>query len=185
MAIADLTIGDFQERFKRNFPFLPYYQENKSYKKGQLVYDKTADVFYNSLIDGNEQPLSDNTAWKVNEDENAVDYVSDEDIENAWSEALEVANEDILTDLMFLYLVAFYLSYDLNLAESGASGTGSFPVTQRTVGSVSESYGLPKWVLEDPILSFYAKNGFGLKYLSMLLPKLVGNIAAIGGWTQP
>lgn len=185
MAIADLEISDFKSRFVRNFPFLPYYDSETTYKKGALVYDKDSDTFYNSLKDNNTDPLDTEGSWNENKDEKAEDYVSDTDIQNAWSEALEVANENLLTDLMFLYLVAFYLSYDLNLAESGAAGTGSFPVSQRTVGSVSESYGLPKWVLDDPLLSMYAKNGFGIKYLSMLMPKLVGNVQSVAGWTQP
>lgn len=185
MAIADLEISDFKSRFVRNFPFLPYYNAETTYKNGAIVYDKDSDTFYKSLKDDNTEPLDTEDYWQEDKDESAEDYVSDTDIENAWSEALEVANIDLLTDLMFLYLVAFYLSYDLNLAESGAAGTGSFPVSQRTVGSVSESYGLPKWVLDDPLLSFYAKNGFGLKYLSMLLPKLCGNVQAVAGWSLP
>ena len=87
--------------------------------------------------------------------------------------------------LIFLYLWAFYLAYDLSLAQGGAYGNVNYPVTSVTVGSVSESYYVPKAYMEDPILSFYARNGFGQKYLSLVYANALGNVKVVSGWSLP
>jgi hypothetical protein len=69
--------------------------------------------------------------------------------------------------------------------ERRAYGSVNFPVTSVTVGSVSESYYVPKAYLEDPVLGFYARNGFGLKYLSLVYPNLIGNVGVVAGWSLP
>ena len=86
---------------------------------------------------------------------------------------------------MFLYLWAFYLAYDLSLAQSGAYGNVNFPATSVTVGSVSESYYVPKTYLENPVLAFYARNGFGLKYLNLVYGNTIGNVKVVAGWSLP
>lgn len=175
----------FKQKFARNFPFLPYYNEEMTYKKDSIVYDKVSDVFYKSLIDNNTQPLDDSESWKVYTDVTKEEYVADEDIGFAELEAREGKNEEILTDLSYMYLVAFYLCYDLDLATSEASGQVGFVATSKKVGSVSETYMVPQWVEQDPYLSFFARNGFGLKFLSLIRPKLVGNTDVVAGWTLP
>lgn len=183
----DLTVEDFKELFARNFPYLPVYQEGMTYFIDDEVYEEPN--FYRSLIDNNEQPLSDDTAWEVFKD-SVNNYVTDNDIDRAWREAkvsfnLELCGSDEDSSIIFLYLVAFYLAYDLQLAAGGAYGSIVFPATSVTVGSVSESYYVPKAYLENPILGFYARNGFGLKYLNMVYPKLIGNVKAVMGWSLP
>lgn len=185
--IDDLTVEDFKELFSRNFPYLPLWVDGKIYFTGDEVYSEPN--FYQSLIDNNTQPVTDTEAWKPVND--SVDnYVSDSDIKRAWGEALASFNlalggDDNTTKLIFLYLVAFYLSYDLQLAAGGAYGQIIFPATSVTVGSVSESYYVPKVFLEDPVLAFYARNGFGLKYLNLIYPKLIGNAGVAFGWSLP
>lgn len=186
----NVTIEDFKGYFSRNFPFLPVW-EDKVYNKGDIVYYNNA--FYESLADNNtdevyiDGELSDN--WqKV--DLNVADYVSDEDIHRAFGEAKAVFNCGLVGSceearIAFLYLVAFYLAYDLSVASGGVYGMVNFPATSVTVGSVSESYYVPKAFLEDPVLGFYAKNGFGQKYLSMVYPKLIGNVGVVAGWSLP
>ena len=178
-------INTFKSKFARNFPFLPIYSEETAYKKNDIVYEGDSDSFYKSLQSQNTEPLSDETAWLLLEDEKLDDYVLDSDIEYARLEAMEVANDEILEDLSFMYLVAFYLSYDLMLAESGANGTTKYPVEMQKVGSVMEKYNIPDWIEKDPNLSFYANNGFGLKYLSLIRAKIVGNVACVAGTTTP
>ena len=46
----------------------------------------------------------------------------------------------------------------------------------KSVGSVSESYGIPSWIMNDRNLSLYAQTGYGRKYLSLIQPYLVGNV---------
>lgn len=188
MSIVDeLAVSDFKELFTRNFPYIPLYEQNKVYFVGDEVYEEPN--FYTSLMDNNNLYIDDTSAWQVTNDSTS-NYVTDCDIERAWSEALTTFNAELTGDeqstkIAFLYLVAFYLAYDLSLANSGAYGGITFPATSVTVGSVSESYYVPKAYLEDPILSFYARNGFGLKYLNMVYPKLIGNVRAVAGWSLP
>ena len=188
MSFVDtITVEDFKSFFTRNFPYLPVYQDGKAYAKDDVVYVEP--VFYQSLIDNNVNPVTDETSWMVISDD-VNNYVQDSDIEKAMLEAKASFNEglggdDDTTKLIYLYLVAFYLSYDLYLAQAGAYGNINFPATEVKVGSVSEGYYIPKVFLESPVLSFYTRNGFGLKYLALVYPKLIGNVGVVAGWSLP
>jgi len=182
-----LSASDFKSLFARNFPYLPLYVSGKAYFKDDVVYVKPN--FYVSLKDDNTDPVTNTSSWAIAND--SVDnYVSDKDIRKAWGEATVSFNEALFgeceeTKTAFLYLVAFYLAYDLSLAQTGAYGAIGFPATEVRVGSVSEGYYIPKVYLENPVLGFYARNGFGLKYLNMVYPKLVGNVGVVAGWSLP
>jgi hypothetical protein len=115
-------------------------------------------------------------------------YVSDNDIDKAFVEADINFNESLFsTDTQlkttFLYLAAHYLCNDLQAAEGGASSTGYLPVSSRSVGSVSESYSVPEWMMKDPVLGMFATTRYGQKYLSLVKPLLIGNVAVYTGAT--
>lgn len=182
-----ITVDDFKAQFSRNFPYLPVWDSTKVYFEGDTVYVEPN--FYQSLINDNTAEVTDEDSWQVIND-SVANYVSDGDIERAKAEAIANFNLELTKScegarLCFLYLWAFYLSYDLSLAQGGAYGGVNFPVTSVTVGSVSESYYVPKAYMEDPILSFYARNGFGLKYLSLVYANAVGNVRVVAGWSLP
>ncbi len=181
----DLTVDDFKEFFTRNFPYLPVYDESKTYFEGDEVYLEPN--FYTSLQDNNTYPLDDAEYWQITSDK-LSNYVLDSDIEKARREAMTTFNIALAgadDEIVFMYLWAFYLAYDLSLANGGAFGAITFPVTSQTVGSVSESYYIPDSYINDPILGFYARNGFGLKYLNMVYPQLIGNVGVVAGWSLP
>lgn len=185
--MINVTVEDFKSQFAHNFPYLPLYVEGKVYFEGDEVYAEPN--FYQSLINNNAQPVTDDKSWQVVED-SVSNYVSDFDIERAKAEACAnfnpaLASCEKVQKLVFLYLWAFYLSYDLSLAQGGAYGSVNFPVTDVTVGSVHEAYYVPKVYLEDPILGFYARNGFGLKYLNLVYANTIGNVKAVAGWSLP
>jgi hypothetical protein len=50
---------------------------------------------------------------------------------------------------------------------------------------VSESYTIPTWVSEDPVLGAFATTRYGLKYISLLKPLLIGNVQVYEGATTP
>lgn len=182
-----VMVEDFKAQFPRNFPYLPLWDSTKVYFEGDEVYAEPN--FYQSLVNNNTSDLSDTKKWAVIKDD-INNYVSDADIERAKSEAcvnfnVEVTAGDSAARLIFLYLWAFYLSYDLSLAQGGAYGSINFPTTSATVGSVSESYYVPKAYLEDPVLGFYARNGFGLKYLNLVYANMIGNVKVVKGWSLP
>ena len=141
------------------------------------------------MVDNNTSDVSDTEKWAIVND-SLENYVSDGDIERARREAVVNFNYELAEDkeaarLIMLYLWAFYLAYDLSLAQGGAYGSITYPATSVTVGSVSESYYVPKAYLENPILGFYARNGFGLKYLSLVYAKTIGNVSVVAGWSLP
>ena len=167
-----VTVEQFKEYFFRDFPFLPLYQEGKTYFTGDIVYVEPN--FYKSLIDNNTQPVTDTEAWEVTKGD-IYNYVTDADIERAMSQALINANSRFGADdtekiNIYLHLVAFYLVMDLRNAQG--SGMFSGYVSSKSVGDVSESYSFPTWLMNEPLYGLYSQNGYGMKYLSLILPYL-------------
>ncbi len=114
--------------------------------------------------------------------------VSEEDLNKAFVEAKINFNVGLWSDqnemkIALLYVVAHYLVSDLQMAKEGLDSSSTFPVNSRSVGSVSESYQVPEWVSKSPYLSFFASTRYGLKYCSLLRPRLVGNVAVFAGGT--
>jgi len=118
------------------------------------------------------------------------DKIMDADISRAFSEAKANFNQSLFSDddilkLAYLYLTAHYMVLDLRTSMSGIAGGGEFSVASKSAGSISESYAIPAAYIDNPLLSYFAKTGYGQKYLSIVMPRLVGNIGAVGGWTNP
>lgn len=188
MDLSTITVDDFKAQFPRGFPYLPVYDSETIYNSGDRVYYNG--LFYDCTVNGTEDILptvEDN--WTLVSD-NVDNYVKDSDIEAAFKEAQIVFNQSLFsTDeqvtLGYLYLTAHYLVHDLRAALAGVAGFNPFPVQSRSVGSVSESYGIPQTYMDNPIYSFYTQSAYGMKYLSMVLPVLVGNVGAVAGATRP
>lgn len=190
MDLNTITVADFKALFNRDFAYLPVWQPSPVfYNTGEEVY-YTNRLFYTALQDGvTSIPPATPLDWKKTTDD-IDNFVQDSDITKAFAEAQAVFNQALLGDdatikLAYLYLTAHYLVNDLKTAAQGVSSSGSNPVTARTVGSVSESYAIPQRYLDDPILVFYTKSGYGLKYLSIVMPAMVGNMQAVWGGTNP
>lgn len=106
-------------------------------------------------------------------------YITDNDIDKAIREAELGFNKDLFdkteAKIPMLYLSAFYLVIDIKNGMAGISSTGySSFVASKSVGNVSESYGIPSWATNNPMYSIYMDNGYGKKYLSYLLPRING-----------
>lgn len=119
-----------------------------------------------------------------------TDHVMDADITRAFTEAKSCFNDCIWdTDdnlkTAFLYLAAHNLVYDLQTSIQGASASASYAVNSKSVGPVSESYAIPEWMLQDPILGPYATTRYGQKYIALLKPLLIGNVVVHHGHTTP
>ena len=123
------------------------------------------------------------------------DQVMPADIARALAEAGVVFNEGLWLDegekkTAFLYLAAHYLV--LNIQAAGGlllqgsskgikSGGGGGVVQSKSVGSVSMTYALPQSIIESPILGQYMRTDFGQKYISLIYPRLVGNVKIVSG----
>jgi hypothetical protein len=117
-------------------------------------------------------------------------YIMDSDITKSFREAKVHFNEGLFsTDdqlmIAFLYLSAHYLVNDLNTSKDQGGTVSQFPVSYRMIGAVSESYSIPEWVLKDPILSYYSTTRYGMKYISLVKPLLIGNVKVYKGYTTP
>lgn len=117
------------------------------------------------------------------------DAVMDTDIIRAFAEASIALNQslystDAIIKMMYLYLTAHYLVLDLRASNANIEGGGFFPVNSRSVGSVSESYSIPQIYNENPLFAIYAQTQYGMKFLSLTLPLLVGNVISVYGGTS-
>lgn len=175
---CNVTTEYFKSLFARDFPYLPIYKDGKAYFTGDIVYFDNN--FYKSKIDGNLTDPTNTTNW-VLIDETTDNYIQDSDIEKAFEEAGINFNAAIFSNcdtaqLVFCYLAAHYLVIDLNNAQNPLA-LGVMGYTQsKSVGSVSESYGIPQWIMNNEVLGTYAQTGYGRKYLSLIRPFLTGNI---------
>jgi hypothetical protein len=113
-------------------------------------------------------------------------FVTDNDLNKAHIEADINFNEGLFSEdnqirTTFLYLMAHYLVNDLQTAESGVNSAGYFAVNSRSVGPISESYAIPQWMQNDPVLGSFMTTRYGQKYLSLIKPLLIGNVQVYEG----
>lgn len=179
-----ITISEFKVLFSRDFPYVPYWVYGKTYFTGDIVFSQ--DNFYKSLKDNNTDALNVATSWEVT-NENIENYIQDSDISRAFVEARMNFNPALFPKcdecrMAFCYLAAHYLVIDLNNALNPFSLGGFGLTNSKSVGSVSESYAIPQWVMNDKNLGLYAQTGYGRKYLSLIIPKLHGNIIFTKGY---
>lgn len=182
--INTITTDEFKSLFSRDFPYLPFFVYGKTYFKGDIVYSDGN--FYISLVDANTDTPDVVTSWKLYND-NEENYISDNDISRAFTEAKMNFNPKLFPKcdgcrMAFLYLSAHYLVIDMNNAQNPFAMGGMGLVASKSVGSVSESYSIPQWILNDKNLGLYAQTGYGRKFLSLVIPRLHGNLIFTKGY---
>ena len=120
------------------------------------------------------------------DDQGNIDqYIVDADITKAITESVLNFNDGLFNDpaTIFMYLVAYTLVVNLQNSAKGISSQAKFPINSNSVGGVSISFAIPERYAKDAFIQQYTKNGYGMKYLSLILPFLTGNIELIGGTT--
>lgn len=192
MDLSTITIQDFKDEFTRAFPYLSnlFWVSTKTYAIGDEVYLESNKVFYKAKTSNlNSSPDTSPTDWEVFSD-SELNYIVDNDIEKAYRESQAVFNQALFSPestltLAYAYLTAHYLSLDLKASMQGINANAPTTVASKGVGSVSESYAIPKAWTEDPNIQFYTTTYYGVKYLSIVMPLLIGNIQVIQGATTP
>ncbi len=191
MDLNTITVADFKAFFPRDFSYLPVWSFFKIYNAGAIVYYSETELFYKARSNGIPMGTlpTDETYWEIYPDD-IYNYVLDSDIEKAFAEAKVNFNQSLFANdedirIGYLYLTAFYLVNDLQTAQAGIQAVGIGLLKSRTVGSVSESYEFPQWIMEFPFYAFLYTNRYGMKYLSLILPYLVGNVQVVAGTTLP
>lgn len=170
--INTVTIEYFKTLFSRDFPYLPVYVDGKAYFKDDVVYYNGN--FYKSLTDGNETAPTNTTNWALTPD-SVENYIQDSDIERAFEEAKGSFNTALFSDcntaqMYFCYVAAHYLVMDIYNAQNALSMGFNGMVASKSVGSVSESYGIPQWIMNSPLYGMFAQTGYGRKYLMHVIP---------------
>ncbi len=114
--------------------------------------------------------------------------VKDADIQKALDEAALYFNDTLFSEaaisIAYLYLTAHLMVMNLRASTQGIAGNYSWLESSKSVGSVSTSSEIPEAIKSNPILSALSKTNYGAKYLSMLLPALVGQIFTSHGATR-
>lgn len=196
MDLNTITVADFKVQFRRDFPYLPVFSVDELYNAGDRVYYPTTKLFYDCKVNGttNILPtvLANWTALPANGDgaDSIDNYIQDDDITRAFEEAQANFNQDLWGSdanikLAYLYITAHYLVMDLRAAQGGVAANPQFILASRSVGNVRESYGIPKSYMDSPVFAYLATSPYGLKYLSLIVPRLVGNIQGVPGGTNP
>jgi hypothetical protein len=119
----------------------------------------------------------------------ANNTVLDTDIEKASVEAGVNFNEGLYEDqatysVAYMYLTAHYLVMDLRASTQGISGNFPWTESSKSVGSVSQSFDVPDFIKSNPMLAHFGKTYYGSKYISLVFPRMVGNIFASWGGTN-
>lgn len=185
--INNITPQNFKDYFKREFNYLILWNEEISYKINKIVYYD--ELFYKSLFNNNlnNNPSSSPEEW-LEYETNYNNYINDDDILKAFGQAKNMINIDLfsgndeLLTICFLMLSAHFLVIDLNMGKG--NGASNFMMTSKSVDGVSASYGIPQKYLDNPLFNYLISTSFGLKYLSYLLPKLVGYMGTARGTTS-
>jgi hypothetical protein len=114
-----------------------------------------------------------------------AEHVMDADISRAILEATVDFNVDLDDEnhVVFMHLIAFHLVEDLKLSAKGVAAQAVFAASSKSVGGVSVSFTIPDQFARDPKIASYAANGYGMKYLSLVLPQLVGGGQVVRGTT--
>lgn len=115
--------------------------------------------------------------------------VTSKDIEKAFAEAYFVFNKELFEEnevkTAFLYLAAHYLVVDIKNSSTGLKGSFNGLLSNKSVGSVSAGYTMPSWVTDNPLYSLIAQTPYGVKYLSLVIARCIGNFGVVKGATMP
>lgn len=123
-------------------------------------------------------------------DDGVLTGITEQDIRKSFAEASMNFNPSLFgteeeRKLGFLYLSAHYLVIDIQNSTQGINGKYEGIMSSKSVGSVSVGYTIPDWVMGHPIYSLLSQSKYGMKYLSLIIPSLVGNVASVRGATHP
>jgi len=123
-----------------------------------------------------------------------ADKVMDADVTNALNDATLVFNEGLFADTLeiktaFLFAAAHFLVLNVQAAGGlsavnrgrGVKSRGGGAIQNKAVDGVSVGFAVSPFVTDSPILSQFLRTDYGQKYLALVTPRLVGNVAVVSG----
>jgi hypothetical protein len=116
--------------------------------------------------------------------------VQNNDIQNAINDASGFINPALFAgqapyNVGFLNLTAHFLVMSLRASSQGIAGQFSWLNNSKGVGGVSEGIAIPQQILDNPMFSALCKTNYGLKFVFLILPNLVGVSFTAYGPTHP
>ncbi len=124
-----------------------------------------------------------------------LDSVRDADIQNAFDSATLLYNPSLFTTaegkVAFAYASAHFVAVSIQSAGGlspvvsgdGVNNRSNGVVLGKSVGQVSVNYAdVPSWLKKFPTLMGFWETEYGKRYVMMVCPRLVGNVALIPGW---
>lgn len=114
--------------------------------------------------------------------------VLDSDIQKALDKVPYNINESLFCDqnefnIAFLNLAAHYMCLSIQASSQGLSGKWEFLLSSKSVGSVSVSQTVPDNIANNPQYAYFSKTNYGMEYLVMIIPKLIGSMFIVDGAT--
>lgn len=85
----------------------------------------------------------------------------------------------------YLLLSAHYLVMNLRASSQGINGQFNFLQQSKGVGSVSEAFGIPQRILDNPDWAILCKTNYGAQFIQLILPQLAGQVFTVCGSTRP
>ncbi len=116
--------------------------------------------------------------------------IIDADITKAFTYVNINMNSELFGDqasfaIGYLLLSAHYLVMNIRASSQGINGQFNFTQNSKSVGSVSEAFGIPQRILDNPDWAILCKTNYGAQFIQLVLPQLSGQIFAVGGSTRP
>jgi hypothetical protein len=84
----------------------------------------------------------------------------------------------------FLYLAAHFTVINYRTSSINVRSTGEEKVETTSSYGVTESFVIPKRFKNSSLTNFFSKTSYGQRYLSFILPAMVGNIQVAYGGTN-
>lgn len=85
----------------------------------------------------------------------------------------------------YFLLSAHYLVMNLRASSQGINGQFNFLQQSKSVGAISEAFGIPQRVLDNADWAILCKTNYGAQFIQLVLPQLGGQIYTVCGSTQP
>jgi len=123
-------------------------------------------------------------------DQTDTTKVMDSDINSALLAAGVNFNQALFGDqptysYAFNLLAAHYLVTSLLSSAQGIQGQGEWTTQSKGAGNLSTAFAIPERILANPTMALLSKTRYGMLYLELMLPKLIGAMITVYGPTKP
>jgi len=120
---------------------------------------------------------------------NITTSVTNTDIQNSLNDATGFINQSLYGsqaefNTAYLNLAAHFMVMSLRASSQGISGKFDWLNGSKGVGSVSESFQIPPRILANPNFAVLAETNYGLKFLFLSLPAMIGQMYTVHGRTH-